>query len=48
MHLKHKDWTRVPYILDQIRGLLNECTDEELEYLYTKAKEKEKEKDAVE
>ena len=33
MRLSHKDWLRVPLLLDELRGLFNELPDEELEYL---------------
>ena len=33
MIITHKDWTRMPLYLQEIRGLLNELSDEELEHL---------------
>ena len=33
MHLKHKDWLRVPLLLDSLRGAFEELPDEEIEYL---------------
>ena len=33
MLILNKDWTRMSYYLQEIRGLLNELSDEELEHL---------------
>ena len=33
MHLKHKDWLKVPQLLEELRGLFNELSDEELDNL---------------
>ena len=33
MLIRHKDWTKIPLFLDELRGLFEELTDEELEYM---------------
>ena len=33
MHLKHKDWLKVPLFLEELRGLFEELPDEELDRL---------------
>ena len=33
MHLKHKDWIKVPLFLEELRGLFEELPDEELDRL---------------
>ena len=33
MHLKHKDWIKVPQLLEDLRGLFEELSDEELDNL---------------
>ena len=33
MHLTHKDWLRVPQLLEALRGVCNDSSDEELAYL---------------
>ena len=33
MHLTHKDWLRVPQLLESLRGVCNDSPDEELAYL---------------
>ena len=33
MHLKHKDWLRVPQLLESLRGMFKDSPDEELAYL---------------
>jgi hypothetical protein len=33
MHLTHKDWLRVPQLLEALRGVCNDSPDEELAYL---------------
>ena len=31
MHPKHKDWIKVPLFLEELKGLFEELSDEELE-----------------
>ena len=33
MHLTHKDWLRVPQLLESLRGMFKDSPDEELAYL---------------
>ena len=33
MHLKHKDWLKVPLFLEELKGLFEELPDEELDSL---------------
>ena len=33
MHLKHKDWLKVPLFLEELKGLFEELSDEELDNL---------------
>ena len=33
MHLKHKDWLKVPILLEELRGQFEELSDEELDNL---------------
>ena len=33
MHLKHKDWLKVPLFLEELKGLFEELPDEELDNL---------------
>ena len=33
MHLKHKDWIKVPLFLEELKGLFEELPDEELDNL---------------
>ena len=33
MHPKHKDWIKVPLFLEELRGLFEELSDEELDNL---------------
>ncbi len=33
MHPKHKDWIKVPQLLEDLRGLFEELSDEELDSL---------------
>ena len=33
MHLKHKDWIKVPLFLEELKGLFEELSDEELDNL---------------
>ena len=33
MLIRHKDWTKIPLFLDELRRLFEELTDEELEYM---------------
>ena len=33
MHLKHKDWIKVPQLLEDLRGMFEELSDEELDSL---------------
>ena len=42
MHLKHKDWLKVPILLEELKGLFSELSDQELEYLKELAKIEEK------
>ena len=39
MHLKHEDWIKVPLFLDELRGLFDELSDEELDNLKILASE---------
>ena len=32
MHLRHKDWVKVPLLLEELKGLFEELSDEELDY----------------
>ena len=42
MQIIGKDWKKVPMLLDELRGLFNELTDEELDYCKKIAIEEEK------
>ena len=42
MHLKHKDWLKVPILLEELKGLFDELSDEELDNLKKLAKIEEK------
>ena len=42
MHLKHKDWLKVPILLESLRGLFEELSDQELDKLKELAKIEEK------
>ena len=42
MQVIGKDWKKVPMLLDELRGLFNELTDEELDYCKKIAIEEEK------
>ena len=42
MHLKHKDWIKVPLFLEELKGLFEELSDEELDNLKKLAIEEEK------
>ena len=42
MHLKHKDWIKVPILLEELKGLFSELSDKELEHLKELAKIEEK------
>ena len=33
MHLKHEDWIKVPLFLEELKGLFEELSDEELDNL---------------
>ena len=33
MHLKHKDWLKVPLFLEELKGVFEELSDEELDRL---------------
>ena len=33
MHLSHKDWVKVPLLLEELKGLFEELSDEELDNL---------------
>ena len=33
MHLKHKDWLKVPLFLEELKGVFEELSDEELDSL---------------
>ena len=33
MHLKHEDWIKVPLFLEELKGLFEELSDEELDSL---------------
>jgi hypothetical protein len=33
MHLKHKDWLKVPQFLEELKGVSEELSDEELDNL---------------
>jgi hypothetical protein len=33
MHLKHKDWIKVPQFLEELKGVFEELPDEELDSL---------------
>ena len=39
MHLKHKDWIKVPLFLEELKGLFEELSDEELDNLKILASE---------
>ena len=39
MHLKHKDWIKVPLFLEELKGLFEELSDEELDNLKKLASE---------
>ena len=42
MHLRHKDWIKVPLLLEELKGLFEELSDEELEHLKKLAIQEEK------
>tara|TARA_Y100000034_G_scaffold79910_1_gene95915 strand:+ start:319 stop:507 length:189 start_codon:yes stop_codon:yes gene_type:complete len=42
MHLVGKEWKKVPLLLDELKGLFEELTDEELDYCKKIAIEEEK------
>ena len=42
MHLVGKEWKKVPLLLDELKGLFEELTDEELDYCKKMAIEEEK------
>ena len=42
MIISHKEWTKIPLRLGQIRKFFEELSDEELEYAHKYAVEKEK------
>ena len=42
MHLKHKDWLKVPLFLEELKGLFEELSDQELEHLKKLAIEEQK------
>jgi len=42
MHLVGKEWKKVPMLLDELKGLFEELTDEELDYCKKIAIEEEK------
>jgi hypothetical protein len=42
MHLTHKDWLKVPILLESLRGLFEELSDQELDNLKELAKVKAK------
>ena len=42
MHLKHKDWLKVPLFLEELKGLFEELSDQELEHLKKLAIQEEK------
>ena len=33
MHISHKDWLRIPLLLESLRGMFKDSPDEELAYL---------------
>ena len=39
MYLKHKDWLKVPLFLEELKGLFEELSDEELDNLKILASE---------
>ena len=42
MHLNHKEWLKVPILLEELKGLFEELSDEELDNLKKSVVEEQK------